>query len=177
MKRVARGIAPAHGRAITKAVKRDGRSSFDEVETAEFRELSATIEALKETIAEVKEERERANQLENAAHSLYKGSGGRDGTSTDISRRWAEDAATALHKMSGESRAVISGSIDVPIQVPLSPTQFGIPFPQRLIDILPNRISIDSYAFEYYEQTARTITLRRLPTGISDALIGDEADR
>ena len=51
---------------------------------------------------------------------------------------------------------MVSGSIDVPIQVPLSPTQFQLPFPTRLIDILPNRIEIASMAFEYYKQTART---------------------
>jgi hypothetical protein len=60
-----------------------------------------------------------------------------------------------LHKLSGESRAVISGSIDVPIGIPLSPTQFQLPFPQRLIDILPNRIEIESYTFEFPQQTVR----------------------
>ena len=101
--------------AVTKSVRRDGRSKFDEVETAEFRKLAATIEALRENIAEAKDEAAHKNALDNAA-------------------------------LSGETRVVISGSVDVPIQVPLSPTQFRLPFPQRLIGILRNRIEIESTA-------------------------------
>lgn len=147
----------AERRAITTRCKREGRATFDEVETIHFREISATVDQLRERIADLSERVERKSALDNAAHTLDRGSTAAGaGSSASISKRWAQDAATALHKLSGESRAVISGSIDVPIGVPLSPTQFGLPFPERLIDILPNRMAIESYAYEYYRQTART---------------------
>jgi phage tail protein X len=43
----------------------------------------------------------------------------------------------------------------VPILVDLPTPLMDLPFPQRLIDVLGNRMSIDSYTFEYYQQTAR----------------------
>ena len=46
-------------------------------------------------------------------------------------------------------------SVDVPILVDLPTPLMDLPFPQRLIDVLGNRMSIDSYTFEYYQQTAR----------------------
>jgi HK97 family phage major capsid protein len=139
--------------AITKGVKRERRKMFDNEETAEFRQLSSDIEELRATIKEVKEERQRADDMHTAVTRIAGGAGG-DG-SADISRRWSQDAASALHKMCGERRAVVSGSVDVPVQVPLSPTQFQTPFPQRLIDILPNRQDLPSMAFEFYQQTVR----------------------
>jgi HK97 family phage major capsid protein len=141
--------------AITKLVKRERRKMLDDEETAEFRQLSADIAELRETIKEHKDQRERRDSMHTAANRIFKGKDGDGAASADISRRWSQDAANSLHKMSGESRAVVSGSIDVPIQVPLSPTQFQLPFPQRLIDILPNRMDLPSMAFEYYQQTVR----------------------
>ena len=146
----------AERRALTKTVKRERRNEFNDWETVEFRDLSAEIETLRESINELKERRERRSDLENTADRLHKGSSGEGADSASIGKRFAQDAATALHKLTGETRAVISGSIDVPIGVPLSPKQFQLPFPQRLIDILPNRMAIESYAYEYYRQTART---------------------
>jgi HK97 family phage major capsid protein len=145
----------AERRALTKTVKQERRTTFNDWETVEFRDLSAEIETIREQIDELKEHRDRRGQLENTADRLYKGSDHESAATQGVSRRWAQDAANALHKLSGETRAVISGSIDVPIQVPLSPTQFQLPFPQRLIDILPNRLDLPSMAFEFYQQTAR----------------------
>lgn len=142
----------AERRGITKNVQRERRDEFTELETSEFREVSAEIKEVEARLAEVKEDRQRRSELHNAAAS-FENRG--EGATVDISRRWAQDAANALHKMSGETRAVISGSVDVPIEVALSPMQFGTPFPQRLIDVLPNRLDLPSMAFEYYQQTAR----------------------
>jgi len=147
-------------RVITKNAKRDGRDEFNALETAEFRDLSATIEALEERLTECREEHARSGyglggifapggRFERAAH------GGVGTTSQDVGRRFAHDAATTLQKLSGETRAVISGSVDVPLLVDLPTPLFETPFPARLIDVLGNRISIDSYAFDYYRQTAR----------------------
>lgn len=119
-------------------------------------DVSTRIKGLRGRIEELRDTIQRRSDLENTADRLFKGSRGGADSTASISRRFAEDTATALHKLSGETRAVISGSIDVPIQVPLSPTQFQLPFPQRLIDILPNRMTIESMAFEYYRQTTRT---------------------
>ena len=43
----------------------------------------------------------------------------------------------------------------MPILVDLPTPLMDLPFPQRLIDVIGNRMSIDSYTFEYYQQTAR----------------------
>jgi Phage capsid family len=118
------------------------------------------VKELKGPIAELSEEEERRGALRNAAERIANrdDTTGTESASTSMSRRLAEDIASALHRRlsGGESRAVVSGSIDVPIQVPLSPTQFQLPFAQRLIDVLPNRIAIDSTAYEYWRQTVRT---------------------
>jgi HK97 family phage major capsid protein len=145
----------ADRRAITKSVKRERRDTLDDSETAEFRALSSDIEALKESIKETKETRERKDQLHAGASRIGNGGTEHAAESVGISRRWAQDAATALNKMSGETRAVISGSVDVPVQIPLSPTQFQLPFAQRLIDVLPNRMELSSMVFEHYVQTSR----------------------
>ena len=49
----------AERRALTKTVKRERRDEFNEWETVEFRDLSAEIETLKESLDELKERRGR----------------------------------------------------------------------------------------------------------------------
>ncbi|MFQ6228494.1 phage major capsid protein [Nocardia sp. NPDC002869] len=53
-----------------------------------------------------------------------------------------------------ESRAVVSGSIDVPQLVETNVS--AIPFHHRLIDLLVNRQTVTSNAFTYVRQTVRT---------------------
>jgi HK97 family phage major capsid protein len=144
----------AERRAITNRVKRDGRSTYDKVETAQFHEISETVKGLRQSISELRDKAEGLSSLENAADRFGKSGGGAD--SASAGRRFAESAATALQKMSGETRAVISGSVDVPSFVDLPTALMETPFPDRLIDVLGNRISIPSYTYEYYQQTART---------------------
>jgi HK97 family phage major capsid protein len=152
----------AERRAITRTAKRENRDELDALESQDFREISTEIKSLREQIDELKEDRARRGELENAAGRLHGGSttSGTAGSAESIGRRFAQDAATALQRMAGgggmENRAVISGSVDVPVFVDLPTPLMELPFPQRLIDVLGNRIAIDSYTYEYFQQTART---------------------
>ena len=106
----------------------------------EFRELDEKVEQLTERITE-KEKRERSEALE---HSTLL----RDGDG------WADRAATALLNMS-ESRAVVSGSIDIPQLV--RPDVVADPYnPSRITDLLVNRETLRGNSFEYLRQTVRT---------------------
>ncbi|MEZ0363387.1 phage major capsid protein [Mycobacterium sp. pUA109] len=147
--------ARAERRAIVNEAKRDGRDNLDNIETMAFREVSATVESLRKRIDDTKAEIVRSGHgpggiLETTAL-------GHQGTDADtMGRRLATDIGHALQKMSGEQRAVISGSVDVPVLVDLPVPLMDLPFPARLIDAFGNRISIDSYVYEFYQQTART---------------------
>jgi len=134
-------------------VKRERRDQLTDIESRELRDLCNTVDKLEERCTEIRGEIERSGRgpggyLETTAL----GRGGGDAES--MGRRLAHDVATELHRMTGERRVVISGSVDVPILVDLPVPLFETPFPQRIIDVLPNRISIDSMAFEFYRQTA-----------------------
>jgi hypothetical protein len=131
-------------RAITNQAKRAGRSTFDEIETAHFHEISATVEVLRQAITELREKSDGLAALENAAARIGKGGNGASDSET-IGRAWATNAVNALHKMGGEQRAVISGSVDVPIL--LDQPVVNIPFPKRLIDVVGARRSVDSMSW------------------------------
>lgn len=67
---------------------------------------------------------------------------------------WAARTATAVMAMGGESRAVTSGSLDVP---QLIETEVAAkPRPERLIDLFTNRKTLEGNAFEYFRQSVRT---------------------
>lgn len=68
---------------------------------------------------------------------------------------WAARAAKALQKMAGETRAIASGSVDVPSLI--DPVVTPKTRPARLIDLLVNRQTLTGgNAFEYFRQTVRT---------------------
>ena len=71
-------------------------------------------------------------------------------------RAWAGQVAervTRAMSRDSESRAVVSGSIDIPslVETEIIP----IARPLRLIDLFSNRIALEGNAFEYYVQTVR----------------------
>lgn len=69
---------------------------------------------------------------------------------------WAQRAFESIKRLGGdEKRAyVASGSVDVPRLI--SPSVTAIARPSRLIDLLVNRNTLESNAFEYFRQTVRT---------------------
>jgi HK97 family phage major capsid protein len=86
--------------------------------------------------------------------------GGTD--TTTHARSWAQNTAAELRRVFGsESRAVISGSVDVPQLIPDYVT--AIPHPVRLIDLFPSRVTVDSMAYEYFRQIARTNNAAPVP--------------
>lgn len=67
---------------------------------------------------------------------------------------WATRVAGAITALRSETRAVTSGSIDLPSLV--EPNVIANPRPARLIDLLVTRQTVGGNAFEYFQQTVRT---------------------
>jgi HK97 family phage major capsid protein len=67
---------------------------------------------------------------------------------------WGTRAAGAITAIRSETRAVTSGSIDLPSLV--EPNVVAKPRPARLIDLLVTRQTVGGNAFEYFQQTVRT---------------------
>lgn len=148
--------AKADREAIITCAKSEKRAALTGAESREFTDLSSTIEGLTERIEDIRGEIERSGHgpggfFETTALGRK---GSRD--SETFGRQWCSDVATRLHRMGGEQRSVISGSIDVPVLVDLPPNLMELPFPKRLIDAFPNRRSIDSYTYEFPQQVSRT---------------------
>lgn len=77
---------------------------------------------------------------------------------------WAVRAADAIRKANGgnESRAISSGSVEVPVLI--EPTVTPKSRPTRLVDLLVNReVLTESNAFEYFRQTTRTTNAAAVP--------------
>lgn len=67
---------------------------------------------------------------------------------------WATRAAGAITAIRSQTRAVTSGSIDLPSLV--EPNVIAKPRPSRLIDLLVTRQTLAGNAFEYFRQSMRT---------------------
>lgn len=67
---------------------------------------------------------------------------------------WASRAAGTITALRSETRAITSGSIDLPSLV--TPEVIAQPRPRRLIDLLVTRQNLAGNAFEYFRQTVRT---------------------
>jgi HK97 family phage major capsid protein len=146
--------------AILDRCERENRDQLTMSETRAFERLTEQIDDLDERISEASFELKRSgrgdpdvDKLRSATASVTGAGGGQDARS--VSRAWAQVAANEIRTQLGgkEGRAVVSGSIDVPSLV--IPEVVSIPYPQRVIDLLVNRVP-STYAFEYYKQTART---------------------
>ncbi|MCU1701371.1 MAG: hypothetical protein JWR34_7434 [Mycobacterium sp.] len=123
-----------------------------------YDEATSAITAADETLASLDEriEDQRA-EITRTGHGnpLVQQVRNGDGSAGAHAAAWATEALTQmLAAFGGEQRAVISGSVDVPSLIPIGVV--GIPHPTRIIDLLTNRVGIQSMAFEYYKQTART---------------------
>jgi HK97 family phage major capsid protein len=120
------------------------RGNMTDGQLVKFRELDQTVTDLTSAI-EAKQTAERADAV--AATGVRHGVNAGDS--------WADRATTALRSMSNESRAVVSGSIDIPTLV--SPNVIAAPTnPNRLLDLLTSRQTLDGNEFEYIRQTTRT---------------------
>lgn len=135
--------------AILDQVGSDRRDMLTDDETDAFQAATAAIEQLGERIEEALRRGEGNPAAEAIARAQARGGADNRGGSN-----WAARAATALQKMGGESRAVTSGSIDVPQLI--EPNITPMARPQRLIDLFTNRKQLASNAFEYFQQSVRT---------------------
>lgn len=131
--------------AILDQVGSDRRDMLTDDETDAFRAATAAIEQLGERIEQAVRRGEGNATAEAVAFAMAR-SDGRGGG-------WAARAAAAVRAMGGESRAVVSGSVDVPSLVPGAVT--ALPHPTRIIDLLANRQTIPSNAYEFFVQSAR----------------------
>ncbi|MFB1295791.1 phage major capsid protein [Mycobacterium sp. pW049] len=144
-------------KAITDKVQRESRAKLTNAETATFAKLTAKVKDLDAQIADHKDEMRRAGYGDPLAEFVAAASaraayvadgGGMDRTS------WAARAATSLAALGvGENRGVVSGSINAPALV--SPAVTPKSRPERLIDLLVNRMTLDYSNFEYLRQTLR----------------------
>lgn len=133
--------------ALLDEVLADDREDLTPEEDTAFRSASAAIEQLGERIEQALRRGEGNPAAEAVARAQARGGAGSRGGG------WAARAATAVRAMGGESRAVVSGSVDVPSLIPGAVT--ALPHPTRIIDLLANRQTITSNSYEAFVQSAR----------------------
>lgn len=146
----------AQRQAIVARAEAAGQEFLDEKATAEFRELTDSVAELDERIQHLRGEIQRSGRNDPDSAKVRRATALNGGAGS--AAQWAQTAARELRANLGgrgtESRAVVSGSIDVPSLV--LPEVVPIPRPVRLIDLFSNREGIDSVAFEYFKATQRT---------------------
>lgn len=133
---------------ILAAVEARGAADLTETETRQFEGIRAAIKDLESQIEETRDEMARAGYGRPDVAAIARA------TTTHSGQGWAARAAKALQDMGGESRAISSGSVDVPTLV--DPAVTAKARPARLIDLLVNRSALTSNAFEYFRQSVRT---------------------
>lgn len=150
----ARNEARARRQAIIDRAEREGRKDLTESESTAFTTLTDDIKVLDERVGEAAAELRRSGYGNPEVDAVRFGTSAAPGAG-DGDTAWARTAAEALRSNLGgnESRAVISGSVDVPALIPIGVTP--IARPQRILDLLVNRQMIESMAYEAYVQTAR----------------------
>lgn len=154
-----RADARAKRDAILDRCEREKRDRLTVDETRAFERLTAQISGeggLDERIGEIAAEIKRSGRGDPDAEAVRKATANPTG-GAGTTEQWAQTAARELRDNLGgrrqESRAVISGSVDIPNLV--LPGVVPIPRPVRLIDLFSNREAVDSMAFEYFRATAR----------------------
>lgn len=140
--------------ALLDAAEARGQTELTVEETTEFRQRTAHIAELDELIVEQTAELERSGLLDPDGQRVRQASGAEGGGGATEAEAWAQRAATAIHAMGGEGRALTSGAVDVPTLV--EPNITPLARPARLIDLLVNRKPLEGNAFEYFRQTVRT---------------------
>lgn len=140
--------------ALIDKAEAEKRNDLTPEEDEEFRALTEQVKKFDERIAELSEELRGPE----GSHETEGAQAARRATARNLGSNtgsWATRTATALRSMApAESRAVVSGSIDVPQLVETNVS--AIPYQHRLIDLLVNRQTITSNAFTYVRQTVRT---------------------
>ncbi|BBY43584.1 phage major capsid protein [Mycolicibacterium celeriflavum] len=137
---------------ILAAVEARGASDLTADETKRFQSITESLRELDADIAAVRDDIARSGR-ENPDVAAVARATARVGDNS-ASNAWAHRAADAIRKMSGEARAISSGSVDVPVLV--DPAVTPKARPTRLVDLLVNRATVQSNAFEYFRQTVRT---------------------
>jgi HK97 family phage major capsid protein len=144
-----RNTAEARQQSIIDKADRENRTSLTKTETAEFNELRKTLRDLDAQVDDAKADMARRGGNDPETVRLARASMSAD------SESWATRAASTIaeHLGGSESRALISGSVNVPslIGPVVAKTR-----PTRLIDVLINRGSLPHNTFEYLRQTVRT---------------------
>ncbi|GAB3225561.1 phage major capsid protein [Mycolicibacterium hippocampi] len=151
-----RDEARARRTAIIDRAEREGRDNLTESETTAHRQLTDDITALDELVGEASAECRRAGLDNDEAMRVRQASGRLDANGGGT---WEARAAAALQRLGGEdsvatTRAMTSGSVDVPQLLPVGVTPKARP--TRLVDLLVNRIQLEGNAFEYFVQSVRT---------------------
>jgi hypothetical protein len=135
-------------KALLDTAHADNRERLTPAETAQYNDLVETARGLSEHCSDIRADVERADIPDRFGRFSASAARGAEG----YGRAWARDTAERLRRDLGgtEQRAVVAGSVDVPILLDIPVVK--IPFPKRLIDAFPNRMSVESMAYEYYVQ-------------------------
>jgi HK97 family phage major capsid protein len=133
------------------AARQQGRETLSDLETRKFREMNDDIGALDQRIEAYAHDLERVGNLPAGL-----GGGGGGMGAEAYTQNWARQTLRSLKQALGgtEQRAIISGSVDVPILI--EPEVVATPFKKRLIDAYGQKRTTPSTAIEYFQQTART---------------------
>ncbi|WP_185291705.1 phage major capsid protein [Mycolicibacterium litorale] len=147
----ARRTAMTERIALLDRARSEDREHLNDAEQRSYDRLSGDIAALDDRIDETQAEIKRAGHGNPDVEHVRRAQRG----GVTEARDWAQRAATELLRLGGESRAISSGSLDVPSLI--NPSITPMSRPQRLIDLLVNRLPLnDGAAFEYHRQTVRT---------------------
>lgn len=142
-------------KAIVDRAEREGRANLTADETTAHRALTEDITALDEMVGEAVAECRRAGFDDETTARIRQASGFDDANGGS----WEARAAAAVKRLGGsddgkQTRAMTSGSVDVPQLLPVGVTPKARPV--RLVDLLVNRIQLEGNAFEYFRQSVRT---------------------
>ena len=135
----------AERRRILSTVQREQRQDLTPDETKRFREAVAALKDIDEQIADLKDEEARSGRNNPDVVAALRASSRDD---------WAARTHKAIRAMSGEARALVSGSLEVPSII--TPAATPKARPARLIDLLINRVALESNSYTYYRQNVRT---------------------
>ena len=126
-----------------------------------FRAMLADVEDLNSYVELYRSELARAGVDNPLLNRLSVGSQGTALRGHQWGVQVAEKLRRSMSHDGSESRAVVSGSIDIPSLV--EPEIVAIARPNRLVDLLVNRRAATGYAIEYFRQIVRTTNADVVP--------------
>jgi len=134
------------------AARHQGRETLSDSESRQFGEYQDQIGAVDAAIEDYQSELKRVGSYPAGLAGL---SGGGVGAEA-FTANWARQTLRSLKSALGgaESRAVISGSVDVPVLI--EPEVVATPFKKRLIDAYGQKRTTPSTAIEFFRQSAQT---------------------